>query len=298
MTDILSEPAVRVDVADYPLVSIVAPCYNAEKFLEEALVSIFAQDYPNFEVIIVDDGSSDRSIDMLKALQAIYDFQLLQQANQGVSAALNFGLQHARGKYVSTPDLDDIMLAHSLRVRVDYLEKNPDVGAVGALITYMDTQGNALKDQNYTRIRRMDFADILANARVCGAPVSLYRMDVLRRAKFYDPAIKVQDFQMTLRIAEQGAEIHMLPVIVTRYRRHPHNLSRRYKTLFEADMRAIEPYRGHPGYERGRAKLVNKALKYAVVEDKKDALRLLRSIPLKFWDRTTLRRLKRLVLHW
>ena len=50
------------------------------------------------------------------------------------------------------------------------------------------------------------------------------RMDVLRKAKFYDPAIKVQDFQITLRIAEQGVEIHMLPVIVTRYRRHPHNL--------------------------------------------------------------------------
>lgn len=298
MTDILADSAVLSDVMTLPLVSIVAPCYNAEKFLEEAIASIFAQDYPHFEVIIVDDGSSDRSIEMLEALQRTYDFTLLRQANQGVSAALNYGLQHAKGKYVSTPDLDDIMLPHSVSVRVDYLEEHPEVGAVGGLIQYMDTAGNPIKDQTTTRLRRMNFDDILINARVSGAPVTLYRMDLLRQANFYDPAIKVQDFQMTLRVARQGVEIHVLPVIITRYRRHPNNLSRRYKTLLDADMRAIEPYRTHPGYDRGRAKLVNKALKYAVVEDKKDAVRLLRSIPLKLWDRTTFRRVKRLMLHW
>jgi alpha-1,6-rhamnosyltransferase len=298
MTDKPADSAVLSDVVPPPLVSIVAPCYNAEKFLEEAINSIFAQDYPNFEVIIVDDGSSDRSVEMLEALQRTHHFTLLRQANQGVSAALNFGLQQARGKYVSTPDLDDIMLPHSVSVRVNYLEAHPEVGAVGGLIQYMDTAGNPIKDQTTTQLRRMNFDDILANARVSGAPVTLYRMDLLRQANFYDPAIKVQDFQMTLRVARQGVEIHVLPVIITRYRRHPNNLSRRYKTLLDADMRAIEPYRAHPGYEQGRAKLVNKALKYAVVEDKKDALRLLRSIPLKLWDRTTFRRVKRLMLHW
>ncbi|MBA1201408.1 glycosyltransferase [Pseudomonas capeferrum] len=74
------------------LVSIIAPCYNAEKYLGAALQSIFAQDYPNYEVIIVDDGSTDRSVEMLGALQKTHDLQLLTQANQGVSAALNTGL--------------------------------------------------------------------------------------------------------------------------------------------------------------------------------------------------------------
>lgn len=80
-----------------PLVSIVAPCYNAEKYLEEALESIFAQDYENREVIIVDDGSTDNSYAMLQALQSTYKFQLYTQPNQGVSAALNHGLRYAKG---------------------------------------------------------------------------------------------------------------------------------------------------------------------------------------------------------
>ncbi len=221
---------------DAPLVSVVAPCFNAEKYLEEALRSIYEQDYPNFEVIIVDDGSTDNSYAMLEQLQKVHGFQLYRQQNQGVSAALNFGLQHARGDYVATPDLDDIMLPHSLSVRAAYLDQHPEVGCVGALVIYIDSEGQETKRQNGNRIRQLDFDYLLGNAYVCGAPVSLYRMEALRAAGFYDPEIKVQDFQMTLRIASQGYQIHKLPVLVTRYRRHPDNLSRRYKVLLDADL--------------------------------------------------------------
>lgn len=282
---------------DAPLVSVVAPCFNAEKYLEEALRSIYEQDYPNFEVIIVDDGSTDNSYAMLEQLQKVHGFQLYRQQNQGVSAALNFGLQHARGDYVATPDLDDIMLPHSLSVRAAYLDQHPEVGCVGALVIYIDSEGQETKRQNGNRIRQLDFDYLLGNAYVCGAPVSLYRMEALRAAGFYDPEIKVQDFQMTLRIASQGYQIHKLPVLVTRYRRHPDNLSRRYKVLLDADLRTIAPYQSHPAYERGRTELVNKALKYAVVADKRHAWQLLRSLPLRQWNRTTFRRLKRFLLH-
>ncbi|WP_062388659.1 glycosyltransferase family 2 protein [Pseudomonas abietaniphila] len=280
-----------------PLVSIIAPCYNAEKYLDVALASIFAQDYPNVEVIIVDDGSTDNSVPLLRALQGKYDFQLYSQVNQGVSAALNHGLQYARGEYVCTPDLDDIMLPSSVRLRAEYLKQHPEVGCVGALIIYMDSEGNDTKSQKLASIQKLSFDEILGDAIVVGAPVSLYRMDALRTVDFYDPDIKVQDFQMTLKIASKGYEVHVLPVSVTRYRRHPNNLSRRYKVLFDADMRTIAPYRSHPAYNRGLTAIINKALKYAVVSDKKYAWTLLRSIPLRQFNRTTFRRFKRLLLH-
>lgn len=280
-----------------PLVSIIAPCYNAEKYLDVAMASIFAQDYQNFEVIVIDDGSSDNSVAMLRTLQARYDFQLYSQANQGVSAALNHGLKYARGDYVCTPDLDDIMLPSSVRLRAEYLNQHPEVGCVGALIIYMDSDGNDTKTQKLAGIQKLSFDEILGDAIVVGAPVSLYRMDALKTVDFYDPEIKVQDFQMTLKIASRGYEVHVLPVSVTRYRRHPNNLSRRYKVLLDADMRTIAPYRAHPAYSRGLTAIINKALKYAVVSDKKYAWTLLRSIPLRQFNKTTLRRVKRLLLH-
>ncbi|KAB0498615.1 glycosyltransferase family 2 protein [Pseudomonas vancouverensis] len=284
-------------VSPAPLISIVAPCYNAEKYLEEAIKSIFAQQYPNFEVIIVDDGSSDNSIEMLRELQKTYDFQLYTQRNQGVSAALNHGLRYAKGVYVSTPDLDDIMLPHSLSVRADYLDKNPRVGCVGALIIYMDSDGNTLKQQQRTKVRTYTFDEILRHAVVIGAPVALYRMSAMRQAGFYAPNLRVQDFQITLRIARLGYEVHELPVCVTRYRRHPNNLSRKYKVLLQADLDAIAPYANHPDYLSARTHLVNKALKYAVIEDKKEAWQLLRSIPWRHLNRTSLRRMRRLIFH-
>jgi alpha-1,6-rhamnosyltransferase len=280
-----------------PLVSIIAPCYNAEKYLEAALDSIFAQDYGNFEVIIVDDGSTDKSVAMLQALQAKYDFQLYSHPNQGVSATLNLGLKYAKGVYVSTPDLDDIMLPSSVRIRAQYLDEHPEVGCVGALIVYMDSDGNDTKTQKLDGIKALSFDEILGDALVVGAPVSLYRMDALKAADFYDPEIRVQDFQMTLRIAYQGFGVHVLPVSVTRYRRHPNNLSRRYKVLLDADLRTIAPYQSHPAYGRALTAIINKALKYAVVTDKKHAWSLLRSIPLRQFNKTTLRRFKRLLLH-
>lgn len=281
-----------------PLVSIIAPCYNAERFLEAAIQSIFAQDYENFEVIVVDDGSTDNSIAMLEALQERYPFQLYRQANQGVSAALNHGLKYAKGVYLSTPDLDDIMLPSSVRIRAEYLDKHPEVGCVGALVSYMDCDGNRIKCQSRDHIERLTFDDILRDAIVVGAPVALYRMQAMRDAQGYNPEIKVQDFQATLRIAHLGHEIHVIPEVVTRYRRHPNNLSRKYKVLLDADLKTIEPYRSHPEYQRGRTMLVNKALKYAAVEDKRYAWNLLLSIPFRYANRTTWRRCKRLLLSY
>ncbi|MHC8385553.1 glycosyltransferase family 2 protein [Pseudomonas sp. LB3P14] len=280
-----------------PLVSIVAPCFNAQKYLEDAIKSIFAQDYPNIEVIIVDDGSSDDSLAILKRLQQTYDFQLYSQPNQGVSAALNHGLRYAKGVYVSTPDLDDIMLPESVRIRAEYLDQHPNVGCVGALISYMDSDGNTIKQQQRDQIHTYNFDQVLRGAVVIGAPVALYRMKAMRSAEFYAPKLRVQDFQMTLRIARLGYEIHELPVCMTRYRRHANNLSRKYRILLQADLEAIAPYANHPGYHSARTKLVNKALKYAVVEDKKEAWQLLRSIPWRHLNRTTFKRFKRLVLH-
>ncbi|WP_242671953.1 glycosyltransferase family 2 protein [Stutzerimonas kirkiae] len=282
---------------DAPLISIVVPCFNAMRYLDESLRSIYAQDYPNFEVIVVDDGSSDGSLERLRELQAEYDFQLFSQTNAGVSAALNHGLQHARGVYVATPDLDDIMLPHSLGLRARYLDEHPEVGCVGALVTYIDPDGRTLKEQSASVVREWSFEEIFCEAMVIGAPVSLYRMDVLRQVGFYDPQIRVQDFQMTLRISAAGHPTHVLPVVVTRYRRHPNNLSRNYRVLLDADLKAIEPYRQHPLYERGRVAVINKALKYAVVQNRRDAWRMICMIPWRLMDRTTLKRARRLLFH-
>nr|GFC88749.1 hypothetical protein [Tanacetum cinerariifolium] len=104
------------------------------------------------------------------------------------------------------------------------------------------------------------------------APVAMYRRTAIDKVGGYDPSIKVQDFQMTLRVAEAGYQVDILPDRVTLYRRHATNISKTaYKSQLIYDLKVIEAYKDNPAYEAGRLAIINKALKESVVADKKFA---------------------------
>lgn len=279
-----------------PLVSVLVPCYNRERYIEEALLSILEQDYPNFELIVVDDGSQDASVEKIEALRQRFDFQLIRQQNQGVSAALNTALSHARGTYIATPDSDDVMLPGRLSLQASYLDAHPEVGCVGAKVVYVDEQGNRLKAEKSNGIRRYGFDELLASAHAIGAPVAMYRREALDRAGGYDPAIRIQDFQMTLKVAHLGYCMDVLPDHVTLYRRHTSNMSKTaYKRQLDYDLMAIAPYREHPSYAQALTCVINKALKQSVVYDKGYALSLLLRLPPSRWNSVTWRRVRHLL---
>jgi len=108
-------------------VSVIIPVYNGEAFLEQALDSVFAQRCPDLEVIVVDDGSVDGSCDIVKRYQQI---TLVSQANRGVAAARNVGLQHATGLFLSFLDQDDLWQPQKIEQQLHYLRDHPQVGIV------------------------------------------------------------------------------------------------------------------------------------------------------------------------
>ncbi|MCG8909489.1 glycosyltransferase [Pseudomonas sp. DP-17] len=290
-----SSPDTEVPV-DYPLISVLVPCYNRERYIEEALLSILGQDYPNFELIVVDDGSQDRSAEKIQALQQQHGFQFYRQANQGVSAALNAALSHARGELVATPDSDDIMLPGRLSLQARYLREHPQVGCLGGRAVYIDANGKHLKGGPGSAVRRYSFDELLGEAIAIGATVAMYRREAMERAGRYDPQIRIQDFQMTLKIAHLGYGVEVLPEVVSGYRRHEGNLSRTaYKNQLHYDRMAVAPYRDHPAYGSGMTCILNKALKQSVVNDKGYAWSLLLQLPPWRWNRITLRRVRHLL---
>ena len=108
-----------------PLVSVIIPVYNGARYLGAALESVFAQTYREFEVIVVDDGSTDESGVIA---QGFSDVRYLQQTNQGVAAARNHGLEAARGEFFAFLDQDDLWTPDKLKLQVEYLLSHPDVG--------------------------------------------------------------------------------------------------------------------------------------------------------------------------
>ena len=116
-----------------PAASVIIPCYNSAKYLGEAIESVLTQSWPDFEIIIIDDGSTcDPRV------------HYIYQENKGLSGARNTGIRHSSGKYVAFLDADDVFLSHKLEVQLAYLEKHPEVGLVAGGYSRIDTECRVL----------------------------------------------------------------------------------------------------------------------------------------------------------
>lgn len=123
-------------------VSIIIPTYNGQKTIRETLQSVFLQTYENYEIIVVDDGSTDTTVDFLKANFPL--IRIIEQKNQGTLAARQAGINTAEGEYIAFLDQDDIWFKETLQKNVNILEKNPDIGLVLANMEAVDADGNPL----------------------------------------------------------------------------------------------------------------------------------------------------------
>ena len=113
------------------LVSVIIPCYNGERFIDQSIESVYLQDYTPIELIVVDDGSTDRSAERIQAWKERFaqkgdTLKYLYQTNQGQAAATNYGLKHVTGQYLTLLDADDVFLPGSLSKRMEFLEAHPD----------------------------------------------------------------------------------------------------------------------------------------------------------------------------
>ena len=130
-----------------PKISIVMSVYNEEKYLREAIESILNQTYKDFEFIIIDDGSTDKSAHIIKSYNDPR-IVLIQQNNTGLSPALNTGIKAAKGKYIARMDADDISHIDRLKYQITYMEKHKDCVALGTKAMIIDKDGNYIYSVN------------------------------------------------------------------------------------------------------------------------------------------------------
>jgi len=193
-----------------PLVSIVVPVYNSEAFLRETLESIFALEYEPFEVIVVDDGSTDGSGAIARSFPAV---RYLRQENRGPAAARNAGIAVAEGEFVAFVDSDDLVLPHKLSVQVGYLLEHPEVTGVMGRQVWITPPPNAVRDRVWGDLDGVQ-------------PLSMViRRQPLLDVGCFDPALRVaEDTDLLVRLREHGYEFLVLPDVVMRRRYHGENL--------------------------------------------------------------------------
>lgn len=144
-----------------PIVSIIMPVYNAGQYLTDSIQSILSQTFKDFEFIIIDDGSTDKSIDVIQSFQDKRILLMLNEKNLGITATLNKGLSVAKGKFICRMDADDIAVNTRLERQINFLQNHPSISIIGSRATLIDEKGNIIGEetvpQNPKEINRIKF---------------------------------------------------------------------------------------------------------------------------------------------
>lgn len=201
-----------------PLISVVMPVYNAEKYLVEAIDSILEQTYKNFEFLIINDGSTDSSSIIIDTY-AKQDSRIIhvRNQNQGISLSLNHGITLAKGKYIARMDADDISLADRFEEQIKFMEKNQNIGVCG---TWVDLIGE-IRAGEYKRHPVSDEelkVRLLFSVCFVHPSVIIRRELLIRTNNFYDPNYtSAQDYELWSRLKD-CTQFANIPKTLMKYR--------------------------------------------------------------------------------
>lgn len=268
-------------------VSVLIPLYNRAAYIEETVNSVLSQDYPDVELIVVDDGSTDGGDKLLETYAQRGELILLRHPgniNKGQAAALNLALQHATGEFIAVLDSDDLFMPGKLRAQVEFLRAHPQVGLVYGNGKGVDAKGKETYDINYdNRTEKSDPNDILLDCYFLLPQNSLVRADVYKAAGNFDERLRSgQDHDMLIRLSEHTKIAHQ-SIDCFRYRRHGDSISATStETRWRCGLIILEkasqryPYRA--ATLRRRRALVNFRLAMALLKNKKNYLEVCRRL--------------------
>jgi len=197
-----------------PVVTVIVAVYNGERYLRDALESVYAQDYEAYEVVLVDDGSTDSTADIAQSFPVRYR----RQQNEGSSVARNTGLEMARGELIALLDHDDMLPPTKLRLQASYLVEHPEVDCVLGRQQWIIEDGVDPPPLGRDPL----FGDLGGIALVS----AMIRRDALERVGGYDPTYHyAEDRDLFIRLRENGFSIAVLPEVVLHRRLHGANKS-------------------------------------------------------------------------
>jgi glycosyltransferase involved in cell wall biosynthesis len=224
-----------------PKVSVVIPAYNAMAYLPETVESVLKQTFTDFEVLIIDDGSSDHIVQWASQVTD-RRVKLISQENQGVSAARNTGIAHAKGEYVAFLDADDLWEPTKLEKQVHCLENNPAAGLVYTWSALIDQLGNPLGILLASHIEGNVWEQIVVKDMISNGSSPMVRRSCFETVGVFDPDRKISgaaDRDMWIRIAASYPFI-VVKEPLTLYRRHPQSMAKNRSEMLQATRQMFE----------------------------------------------------------
>jgi len=211
-----------------PAISVVLPAYNAAEHLSEAIESIRAQSFTDFELIVVDDGSIDATPRLLRDFAGQDKrIRIVSRPNTGIVGALNDGITAARADLIARMDADDIAVGWRFEKQFAYMQKHPECVLLGAQVVVIDPYGMALYQSQYPLDHEsIDAALMLGKGGTIRHPVAMMRREAIVKSGGYRKQYQwAEDVDLFLRLAEIG-RIANLPDVLLQYRQHCGSVNR------------------------------------------------------------------------
>ena len=219
-----------------PLISVIMPVYNDDPYLNEAMDSILRQSLDDFEFIIINDGSTDNSLEIIKSYRDLRIILLQNKTNKGIAKSLNYGLGYARGQFIARMDANDIALPKRFEKQIQYLKKEKEIGLVTCLYENISPEGDHLQTLNrdispsnsqvYSFFRNyIPHSSVMINRDV--VPKFIYNEDCA-----------VEDFDLWMQLSEK-TEFYIIPDLLMKIRIDKDGLSQRTKNNYELAQKRI-----------------------------------------------------------
>lgn len=230
-----------------PLVSVVIPCYNHEKFVQDCIQSVIDQTYENIELIIIDDGSTDSSIDKIKEITSLCKerfvrFEFRHRSNKGLCNTLNEALEWCQGEYYSAIASDDMLLVDKISSQVKIFQE--DLGVVGCFggVELIDEYNNLIKTEKEENIMYYSHEEIILHKHIIYAPTQLLRMSCLKSIGGYPEDIIIEDWYMWIELSKIG-KLVVYPKVYAKYRNHSDNTVKNLKKMHDGRFQVVNLYK-------------------------------------------------------
>lgn len=234
-----------------PLVSVIIPAYNHESYIKSCIESVLNQNYSNIELIIFNDGSTDKTDDVIRSVLVNKggNIKYISKENEGLCKTLNKGLEIAHGTYIAFIASDDLWLPDRINKQVDFLENNKNLGMVFSDAYFIYGQDKS-KDKytGYKPIIRKCYLNSVPNTNIyemllreniIPAVSALIRRDCYEKVGQYDISLKFEDYDMWLRISKEYP-IGFIDEPLVYYRLHDSNISKNMKVMFIGSIQALK----------------------------------------------------------
>jgi len=253
-----------------PLVSVVVPCYNHEKYVEETIESIVNQTYKNIEFIVIDDGSKDNSVKIIQELADKYNFTFIHRSNKGLSATLNEGIKLSKGKYYCACASDDKFILDKVEKQVKFMESNSNyVLSYGNIIKF-DDNGKEEKTKVIRAKSGFIFEEIIMGNIILPAVTVMLRTDIVKELGGYDEKLWIEDWDMWLRVSDKY-QVGYIDEFLAYYRQHDTNISKQTIKMYKSQKIILNKWKEKKHFGKYLANKKLKWFRYLAANHKSEA---------------------------